>query len=125
MRLGFSCPKSYLDGAFQLPYPNIRVTYCQSSAMSFFFTQYSFCNSFRHGLLPVHHLNGSKLPCVNYQLSKQFELMLNINQYSRSYVIEMFMALIGRHVFVTSICNRYGLATCNIFGFLGYGMKLM
>ena len=30
---------------------DIRVTNCQSSAMSFIFTQYSFCNSFIHGLL--------------------------------------------------------------------------
>ena len=30
---------------------DIRVTHCQSSAMSFIFTQYSFCNSFRHGLI--------------------------------------------------------------------------
>ena len=30
---------------------NLRVTHCQSSAMTFIFTQYSFCNSFRHGLL--------------------------------------------------------------------------
>ena len=30
---------------------DIRVTHCQSSAMSFIFTQYSFCNSFRHGLV--------------------------------------------------------------------------
>ena len=30
---------------------DIRVTHCQSSAMSFIFTQYSFCNSFIHGLL--------------------------------------------------------------------------
>ena len=27
---------------------DIRVTHCQSSAMSFIFAQYSFCNSFRH-----------------------------------------------------------------------------
>ena len=30
---------------------DIRVTHCQSNAMSFIFTQYCFCNSFRHGLL--------------------------------------------------------------------------
>ena len=30
----------------------IRVTHCQSSAMSFIFTQYFFCNSFRHCHLP-------------------------------------------------------------------------
>ena len=30
---------------------DIRVTHCQSSAMSFIFTQYSFCNSFRYGLV--------------------------------------------------------------------------
>ena len=30
---------------------DIRVTHCQSSAMSFIFTQYSFCNSFRHCFL--------------------------------------------------------------------------
>ena len=30
---------------------DIRVTYCQSSAMSFIFSHYSFCNSFRHGLI--------------------------------------------------------------------------
>ena len=30
---------------------DIRVTHCQCSAMSFIFTQYSFCNSFRHGLI--------------------------------------------------------------------------
>ena len=29
----------------------IRVTYCQSSSLSFVSTQYSFCNSFRHGPL--------------------------------------------------------------------------
>ena len=29
---------------------DLRVTHCQSSAMTFVFTQYSFCNSFRHGL---------------------------------------------------------------------------
>ena len=29
----------------------IRVTHCQSSAMSFIVTQYFFCNSFRHGLI--------------------------------------------------------------------------
>ena len=29
----------------------LRVTHCQSSAMIFVFTQYSFCYSFRHGLL--------------------------------------------------------------------------
>ena len=30
---------------------DIRVTHYHSCAMSFIFTQYSFCNSFRHGLL--------------------------------------------------------------------------
>ena len=30
---------------------DISVTHCQSSAMSFIFTQYSFCNSFRHGII--------------------------------------------------------------------------
>ena len=30
---------------------DIRVTHCQSSAMSFIFTQYYFCNSFRQGLI--------------------------------------------------------------------------
>ena len=30
---------------------DIRVTHCQSSAKNFIFTQYSFCNSFRHALL--------------------------------------------------------------------------
>ena len=30
---------------------DLRVTHCQSSAMTFVFTQYSFCNSFRHGLV--------------------------------------------------------------------------
>ena len=30
---------------------DIRVTHCQSSAMSFIFTQYSFFNSFRHYLI--------------------------------------------------------------------------
>ena len=30
---------------------DIRVTHYQSSAMSFIFTQYSFCNSFIHGLI--------------------------------------------------------------------------
>ena len=30
---------------------DIRVTHCQSRAMSFIFTQYSFCNSFIHGLI--------------------------------------------------------------------------
>ena len=29
-------------------YQDIRVTHCQSSSMSCIFTQYSFCNSFRH-----------------------------------------------------------------------------
>ena len=32
-------------------HPNIRVTHCHSRAMSFVFT---FCNSFRHGLLPLN-----------------------------------------------------------------------
>ena len=32
---------------------DIRVTHCQSSAMSFIFTQNSFCNSFRHCLLTL------------------------------------------------------------------------
>ena len=30
---------------------DLRITYCQSSAMTFVSTHYSFCNSFRHGLL--------------------------------------------------------------------------
>ena len=30
---------------------DIRVTNCQSSAMTFIFTQYYFCNSFRHRLI--------------------------------------------------------------------------
>ena len=30
---------------------DIRVTHCQSSAMSFIFTQHSFCNSLKHGLV--------------------------------------------------------------------------
>ena len=30
---------------------DLRVTHCQSSAMTFIFTQYSFCNSFWHGLI--------------------------------------------------------------------------
>ena len=30
---------------------DIRVTHCQSSAKSFILTQYSFCNSFRHGII--------------------------------------------------------------------------
>ena len=34
---------------------DLRVTHCQSSAMTFVFTQYSFCNSFRHGLLRDKH----------------------------------------------------------------------
>ena len=32
---------------------DLRVTHCQSSAMIFVFTQYSFCKSFRHCLLSV------------------------------------------------------------------------
>ena len=31
---------------------DLRVTHCESSAMTFVFTQYSFCNSFRQGILP-------------------------------------------------------------------------
>ena len=34
-----------------------RVTHCLSSAMIFFFKQYSFCNSFRHCLLHIHVFN--------------------------------------------------------------------
>ena len=34
-------------------HPDIRVTHYQSSAMTFDFTQYFFCNSFKHGLLKI------------------------------------------------------------------------
>ena len=34
-----------------------RATHCLSSAMIFFFKQYSFCNSFRHCLLHIHVFN--------------------------------------------------------------------
>ena len=34
---------------------DLRVTHCQSSAMSFIFMQYTFCNSFKHCLIMASH----------------------------------------------------------------------
>ena len=63
-------------------YQDIRVTHCQSSAMSYIFTQYSFCNSFRHGLITRSHvflgpLSPGEVLIVNIValISQQIELL--------------------------------------------------
>ena len=50
-------------------HPDLRVTHCQSITMTFVFTQYSFCNSLRHGLLSkvlevLNKQNKTKKYCV-------------------------------------------------------------
>ena len=46
---------------------DLRVTHCQSSAMTFVFTQYSFCNSFRQGLItPWNFDTMFTTSCLSY-----------------------------------------------------------
>ena len=46
-----SCITGELSPSRFIWHQYIRVTHCQSSAISFLFTQYSFYNSFKHGLI--------------------------------------------------------------------------
>ena len=41
---------------------DLRVTHYQSSAITFVFTQYSFCNSIRHGLKGLYRMHLTKVP---------------------------------------------------------------
>ena len=68
------------------------------------------------------------LPNVTTQPNKKYDdyiKTINIFQYSRSLFNKIIPALIGRNVFVTSICDRFCHATCNIFGFLYLSMEYL
>ena len=54
-----------------------RVTHCQNSAMTFVFTRYSFCNSFRHGLI---------LQLQAVQRSLFLSVQLDVNQLDQYWV---------------------------------------
>ena len=64
---------------------DLRVTHCQSSAMTFVFTQYSFCNSFRQGLLYLKFIadiyNLHRIPGFDYIKSLKKEVKKNIKSY--------------------------------------------
>ena len=55
---------------------DIRVNHCQSSAMSFIFTQYSFCNSFIHGLLFLSYCYWEMMGAVAGHWFIRYELSL-------------------------------------------------
>ena len=50
-------------------------------------------------------------------------VLMFINQYWRSWVGFIPTAKIGRNIYFMSYCDRFSLATCNIFGFLGFSIS--
>ena len=61
---------------------DLRVTHCQSSAMTFVFTQYSFCSSFRQGLLQtiiliiIPYSYFKRIFKLSYAMKKTFRRIL-------------------------------------------------
>ena len=89
--------------------PRYQGTHCQSSAMRFVFTQYSFCNSFRHGLLD--RLKQTKITLLSGNHLKKISciwetLNLLTNAVSTSNGICIFSFLFAQKVSTKSLHKK-------------------